>query len=161
MKSVGLDVSTYVGMSIVGDGEDRGKVIHFPKRRGFQRLHLIAAEVQRTLEIWGPDLVVIEGYAYGNKGSLVTLVEVGTVVRVVLYDLKLPWFEVPPTSLKLWVTGSGVAKKERMAESVKERWNYSSWSNDIVDAYGLAQMGQVAATGSQKLLDIKGVVRGV
>lgn len=160
MISVGLDVSTYVGMCVVGEGQDRGKVIHFDKKRGFERLHLIATEVERTLEIWAPDLAVVEGYAFGNRGSLVTLVEVGTVVRATLFRLKLPWFEVPPTTLKLWTTGYGGAKKARMAEFVKERWQYSSPSDDIVDSYALAQMGQMASVSIHDLLAIKGVIRG-
>lgn len=158
MKVVGLDVSTYVGMSLIEPGENKGKLIHFPKEKGFRRLQLIAQEVRRTLEVWQPDYAIVEGYAFGNHNSLVTLVECGTQVRNVLFDLKVPWAEVPPTMLKKWVTGSGNAKKDGMAKSVKERWGFVSFSDDIVDAFALAKMGETH--GFEELCGLKGVLRG-
>jgi Holliday junction resolvasome RuvABC endonuclease subunit len=157
MKTLGLDISTYVGMAVVGDGQDRGKCVHFPKLKGFSRLQSIALEVSRVVEVWKPDFVIIEGYAYGNKGSLVTLVECGTVVRNVIFSKKLAWVEVPPSVLKKWTTGKGCATKESMAEAVRTRWGYQSPSDDIVDAYALAQMGQM---GMETLAQMKEVRLG-
>ena len=157
MKTVGLDPSTYTGMALVGDGEDRGKCVNFPDAKGFNRLFLLRAEVQRVLEIWEPKLVVVENYAFGFRNSLATVVGCGTIIRVVLFDLKLPWFEVSPTSLKKWVTGKGNAKKPDMAIAVKERWGFCSPSDDINDAYGLGQMGQL---GEVELLKVNGVTKG-
>ena len=144
MKTVGLDCATCTGMALVGDEEDRGKTIQVPEERGFLRLQLIAEDISRTLQIWQPDLVAVEGYAYvRNVSSFVRLVEVGTVVRHVLYTLQLPWMEVPPTVLKKWVTGKGNATKDHMAYAVKERWGYRSHSHDIIDAFALAQIAQL------------------
>jgi crossover junction endodeoxyribonuclease RuvC len=156
MRSVGLDIASCTGMALVdADGEGRGKTIHLPRERGFLRLQLVAQEVSRTLETWEPDVVILEGYAYcRNISSFVTLVELGTVVRQVLYQQMRPWFEVPPTTLKKWVTGKGNAKKDQMAASVKARWDYVSGSDDIIDAFALAQMGQL---GPDALLKIPGV----
>lgn len=154
MLSVGLDISTHVGMALVGEGEDRGKVIHLKDQRGFLRLQLLADEVERTLSIWKPELVAIEGYAYCvNVKAFITLVEVGTVLRAVLYHTKVKWVEVAPKTLKKWTTGKGNADKKLMAESAK-KWNFSSWSDDIVDAYALAKMGQL---GIEELKKIDGV----
>lgn len=134
-----------------------GKVVNFPDSKGFERLQLIAQEVERTLRIWSPEFVLIEGYAIGHKSSVVKVIECGTVVRKVVYDLKIPWMEVRPTSLKLWTTGSGAAKKPDMARKVEERWGYKSHSDDIIDAYALARMAQLSAS---TLLSIKGVSVG-
>lgn len=143
MKTVGLDCATCTGMALVGDDEDRGKTIKIPKERGFLRLQLIANDVAKTLEVWNPAFVAIEDYAYvRNVGAFVTLVEVGTAIRMTLRALGVPWVEVPPTVLKKWTTGKGNATKEQMAQWVKERWGYESPSHDIVDAYALAQMAQ-------------------
>jgi crossover junction endodeoxyribonuclease RuvC len=159
LRSCGLDISTCTGLALVGEGEDRGKTIHLPRERGFLRLQLIADEVAETLLVWQPELVVVEGYAYCvNLGSFITLVEVGTVIRLVLYRLKLPWVEVVPSVLKKWITGRGNAKKSEMAEAVRLRWGYASKSEDIIDAFALAQMGQL---GVVEVLKIKGVVAGV
>jgi Holliday junction resolvasome RuvABC endonuclease subunit len=135
--------------------EGRGKVVEFPKERGFIRLQMIAAEVERTIEIWNPDLCAIEGYAFArNVDSYTRLVECGTVIRQVLYRRKLPWIEVSPTTLKKWVTGKGNAKKEDMAVSVKEKWDYKSPSHDIVDAYALARLAQLPMV---ELVSLSGV----
>lgn len=158
MRTCGLDISTCTGMALVGHGEDRGKTVQIPKERGFLRLQLIASDVQHTLETWQPDWVAIEGYAYvKNVSAFVTLVEVGTVIRMALRQLGLSWVEVPPTVLKKWTCGKGNADKVRMALSAKERWDFSSHSHDIVDAFCLAQMAQL---GWHEILKVGGVTIG-
>lgn len=153
--SVGLDIASCTGMALVGEGEDRGKTIQIPKERGFLRLQLVAADVERTLVVWEPTVVVVENYAYcQNIRSFITLVELGTVIRSVLFRLRLPWYEVPPTTLKKWVTGKGNAPKDDMAKFVTKRWGFTSPSDDIVDAYALAQLGQLP---SVEIMAIPGV----
>jgi len=153
-----MDISTCTGLAMVGEGEDRGKTIHLPKERGLSRLQLIADQVIQTMGVWEPDLIVIEGYAYAiNIRSFITLVEVGTAIRLALHSMHLPWMEVPVTVLKKWATGKGNASKDEMALAVKNKWGFESPSNDIVDAYALAQMGQL---GTEHLLTISGVLKG-
>ena len=64
MKTVGLDCATCTGMALVGDDEDRGKTVQVPNERGYLRLQLIANDVAQTLQVWQPEFVAIEGYAY-------------------------------------------------------------------------------------------------
>jgi crossover junction endodeoxyribonuclease RuvC len=109
------------------------------------------------LGLWKPDLAVVEGFAYHNHNTLATLVECGTIFRRSLFKAGIPWMEVSPTTLKKWTTGNGAASKDLMAGRVYERWSYRSPSNDIVDAYALAQMGQL---GLEKLASITGVNHG-
>lgn len=155
MRTVGIDISTCTGLAMVGESEDRGKTVEVPRERGHLRLQLIANDVAQTLQVWQPAFVAVEGYAYvRNVSAFVTLVEVGTMIRHVLYQLSLPWVEVPPTVLKKWVTGEGNASKDQMALSVKQRWAYTSHSHDIIDAYALAQMAQ---TGWDAIQTLKGV----
>ena len=159
MRTVGLDCATCTGMALVGDEEDRGKTIEIPSERGYLRLQLIANQVAETLQIWKPELAAVEGYAYvRNLGSFVKLVEVGTMIRGVLYTLNIPWVEVPPTVLKKWTTGKGNATKDQMALAVKQRWAYQSPSDDIVDAYALAQMVQMGLLAAT--IKVKGVTVG-
>lgn len=155
MRTVGLDIASCTGMALVGEDEDRGRTVHLPRQKGYQRLQLVAQEVQRTVQAWSADLIVIEAYAYcRNIRSFVTLVELGTVVRAGLYAAGRAWVEVPPTVLKKWTTGRGNADKVAMARAVQDRWAYRSQSMDIVDAYALAQMGQL---GVAELVRIPGV----
>jgi len=158
MKTAGLDVSTCTGLAMVGDGEDRGKTIEVPKQRGFLRLQLIANDVSQTVQVWQPAFIAIESYAYAhNIRSFVTLVEIGTAIRITLRQMDLSWVEVNPTALKRWVTGKGNANKDQMAIAVKQRWGFQSPSHDIVDAYALAQMAQL---GWDQVLNVQGVTIG-
>lgn len=168
MKTAGLDIATCTGMALVGEGEDRGKTVYLPKQRGFERLQLIANAVQQTLVVWQPELMVVEDYAFcKNVEAFIKLVECGTVIRSVLYELKIPWVDVKPTSLKKWTIekrkpnkelGETWASKSLMARAANERWGYSSHSADIVDAFCLAQMGQL---GMESLKKIEGVRVGM
>jgi len=145
-------------MAVVGDGEDRGKTVHLPQEQGFLRLQLIAESVAETLAVWQPAFAAVEAYAYvKNVDAFVRLVEVGTVIRGVLYKQGISWVEVPPTVLKKWTTGVGNAKKDHMAFSVRQRWQFSSLSHDIIDAYALAQMAQL---GWEQIQEIRGVSVG-
>lgn len=158
MKTVGLDPSTCTGMAMVGDGEDRGKTVELPRERGFLRLQLIADDIAGTINVWEPEFVAIESYAFvRNIDAFVRLVEVGTAIRMALREQGFSWVDVPPTVLKKWTTGSGNAGKPEMALAVKTRWGFESPSYDIVDAYALAQMAQL---GWQGILSVRGVKVG-
>lgn len=144
MRVLAIDPSTKSGVVCLdGDGTLlTAKHLKFVKERGFYRLQLIAKSIKSIVLDCAPDVVYIEGYAYASK-TLVCSVEVGTVIRQELYLAGLEWHEVKPSALKLWTTGSGGknVKKEQMAESVKARWGFTSTSDDVVDAYALAQYG--------------------
>jgi Holliday junction resolvasome RuvABC endonuclease subunit len=155
MRTVGIDISTYTGMARVDTGEPgMGKCVNFPDKKGTSRLHSIAQEVGRTLDVWAPDLVVVEGIAYGNKNSLVLMAQCATVIALELHRRGIGWWVVPPSVLKKWTTGNGAASKELMAAFVLKRWGFRSPSDDIVDAFALAQLGQL---GAEKLAELKGV----
>jgi Holliday junction resolvasome RuvABC endonuclease subunit len=159
MVAVGLDPSTWFGMAYLPDdwSEAKGKCIHFEHMKGQRRVRAIADELINTLQAWNPDRVLIEGYGFANKSSLVGLVEIGTVARQALLRMHIDWYEAPPTVIKKWTTGSGKAEKAEMLQASKAKWGYSSPSDDIVDAMAMAHM---AALPMEELLKIKGVVQG-
>lgn len=154
---VGIDPSTKTGMARL-DTESLAydcRLIQFKDKTGLPRLQLIAHCCSSVMEDWKPDLVAIEGYAFGNSHSLVTLVEIGTVIRLEALRRGCKIVEVAPTSLKKFVTGKGNAKKPDMAKAAKELFDFSSKSDDIVDAYCLAKYA--AHLQSQQLPPTKGV----
>jgi crossover junction endodeoxyribonuclease RuvC len=153
MKIMGCDPSTYTGLCLLDGDVATPKLLNFPKEKGFRRLQLIAQSFHNTVTEWSPDIVVIEGYAYGNTHSLVTLVEVGTLLRKTLYDLKISWYDAPPTLLKKFTTGKGNSNKKAIAEVVLSRWGFSSKSDDVVDAYALARLGQALVSGDVTLVN--------
>jgi crossover junction endodeoxyribonuclease RuvC len=157
MICMGIDPSTKSGVVVLGhEGEVKLAVcIEFAKAKGFERLQLIAKSMKSLIEEWKPDVVVVEGFAFRNKFTLVLMVQVGTIVRQALYLAGISWYDVPPTQIKKWTTGSGSADKAKMAVFVEKRWGFVSKNDNIVDAYAMAQVArQIALSGAG---DISGV----
>ena len=151
MISLGLDISTKTGYAVVKVDnttaksknqcvlEDHGVIKS--SSDGFRRWSDMATELITVLDKHEPDIVMVEGYGYANKHTLVPLVTIGTVLRYFLWQNDTPWVEVAPPSLKKFVTGKGNAKKEMILKEVFKRWGHDLPTNDEADAVGLAYMG--------------------
>lgn len=94
-----------------------------------------------------PDLVVVEGYAFGAKAARERMGELGGVVRLALHQNEIPWVEVQPTALKKFVTGKGNAPKDHIMLEAYKRWKIDVPTTDEADAVGLALMGATACYG--------------
>lgn len=134
-------------------------VLRFADQRGLTRLQSVAQRFNQFLSEHQPELAVIEGYGYGGPSphTLVTLVEIGTILRLSLHQHGILCYACPPSVLKKYATGRGNAKKPEIQAAVVSRWGFESPSDDVVDAYVLAKIAQdVAATGVSQAL--KGLV---
>ena len=90
-----------------------------------------------------PELILIEGYAYGAKGSsVVTMGEFGGVLRYFLLQHGAPVVEVPPTTLKKYITGRGNASKLEVTSKLSSKYQMVFKTDNHADAFGLAQMGR-------------------
>ena len=154
-KILAIDPSTFTGLCQLNGDDAKTLVINHPDSRGYDRLQLIAISVMNTIEAWGSEVVIIENYAMNAKFNIVQMVEIGTIIRASLYRAGIEWWDVPPTVLKKFTTGNGAAKKGAMAVAVKERWGFTSKSDDVIDAYALARLAQHLAQSEENL--IKGV----
>lgn len=152
--SVGLDLSL-TGTGLVGlskvpgckDVEELFSECLVPDTGAdrFAKVKGVADHILSRIRCLENPIITIEGYGQGaHKGvaSFVKLVEVGTAVRMGLWELGLSWAEVPPQSLKKFVTGSGVkVDKKRMIHGCSEVWGFETDNHNIADAYGLARFG--------------------
>lgn len=147
---MGIDPSTSTGVCVLNCGGRHGpkptvvaaQEIRQLSETGIQRARMIASAVGAVVSHFPYlDLVVIEGYALGNRNSLVTLVEIGTLIRSFLHENGRPFVIVAPTQLKKFVLGRGSGKKDEMRLGVYKRWGFEHSSDNIVDAYGLAAIG--------------------
>lgn len=113
------------------------------KSRGAERLCDIERAFDSIVKPYGPlDIeCFVEGYAYGAKYQRESLAELGGVMRRYLHIAKLNFWIIPPTSLKLFVTGTGKASKNYMKKCTKEKWNQIFKSDDVCDAYGMSRLG--------------------
>lgn len=95
-----------------------------------------------------PSLVVLEGYAMGfgarNSSAITGMAELGGVLRVALYEHQIRTMIVPPTVLKLFVTGKGNADKSAVAKALQNEFKFNFSKSDQYDASGLLIMGEAA-----------------
>jgi Holliday junction resolvasome RuvABC endonuclease subunit len=101
----------------------------------------LATELDACARAATPGVLMVEGYAYGAKCSREALGELGGVFRMLAYERGWTIVVVPPTVLKLYVTGKGTAPKEVMMLEVFKRWGYSAPENNAADAYALMRLG--------------------
>jgi crossover junction endodeoxyribonuclease RuvC len=117
--------------------------------RGMARVTWILDRIDTLTE--HADLTVIEGYAFGAKGSAVfDIAELGGVVRFHLYDHKRAYCDVPPSCLKKFATGKGNAKKEDVLVAAVKQLGYEGSNHNVSDALFLLEMATVHYTGTAK-----------
>lgn len=142
MRVVAIDPSlTSLGFAYkVGDRETVGRVQ--PKRiTGMERLGYIRGYIEGLLEDCLPDLVVYEDYSMGSKGKTFHIGELGGVLKLAIYERKIPILLVPPSSLKLFATGKGNADKDQVKVAMAKVRGRLFESDDEADAYALLQLG--------------------
>jgi len=147
MIVLGLDTSTKTGVVILElkHGEEKINLLYkqewnFPTLKGMPRLKAFADRLYELLDKYEPDVCIIEGYGFANKHTLVTLVEVGTVIKYTLHLYRVLILDIPPTSLKKFVSGKGNVKKDVMMLETYKRWHLEGTDNEV-DAFCLAQFG--------------------
>lgn len=92
-------------------------------------------------------LVAIEGYAMNAKWGREMAGELGGHLRILLWQAGIPYIIVPPSLVKKYVTGKGVAPKDVMMMTVFKRWGYESPCNNSCDAYVLSRIAAEFAAG--------------
>ena len=107
------------------------------------RMESLVLFADKVVVDYEPDYIFIEGYAFNAKGSSgVTLGELGMLVRSNLITMDIKGLvEVPPTTLKKFITGKGNANKIAVASTLSSKFNKEFKSDNEADAYGLAQLG--------------------
>lgn len=146
MRILGLDLSTKAGVSIV-EAKGSGKVLHastitFPKLTGWDRVTALASAIEELKAKFKPDCAMIEDYAVSRfGGSAITSIEIGTVIRYLMWQDDFPYMDISPTTLKKFVTGAGNSKKDMMVLGVFKKFGYEAASNDDADAVALGYLG--------------------
>ena len=115
--------------------------------RGLERMLFIEDTLKTYLERYAIDLVFLEGFSFGSRGRAVfDTGGLGWIIRRLLgSELKIAFYEIPPTTLKLFVTGKGNSGKPVMLEKTYRRWKIGSEilkDDNMVDAFGLCKLGE-------------------
>lgn len=154
MVVIGIDQSlSNTGVSVVKRGE---KPLYFSittgSLRGVKRLDCIVRKLIEIIsdvckENIGEDIVICrEDYAYGAKGDVFNLGELGGCIDLMLYNSvnknsssKVKYYCIPPNSWKLLVLGSGQVKKDtQYLLTVFDKTGEKFDNDNIADSYMIA-----------------------
>lgn len=148
--SVGIDASlTNTAVVAVGaDGTYYGWLIQ-PKCQGVPRLGYLRDAVTDVLNVldFHPTAsilgVAIEGYSMGSRNSQShSIGEGGGVIKLAVceyLDSSIPFYKVPPNTVKKFTTDNGAAKKNEMLLGVYKKWKVEFNDDNVADAYALAK----------------------
>lgn len=143
MNYLGIDPSTKTGIVRL---DESGIELYRDEISGkadtvFQMIDL----TERILDVVNKDDVIsIEGFGYGSKQGFM-LGGIGWILRTELIKKGIHYNEVAPTILKKFATGKGNADKRLLAVEVSKRWDFFDSSDNITDAYVLAQISRVVS----------------
>lgn len=143
-KVMGVDPSTHTGIVIL-HGEKRlyTGVVEAPENvTGYSRLHSIAQQVVALAADNDVDFLFIERPITSGKFNNQIQMQIATAVRLTLHQSGRGWYDVSPTTLKKWASGSGKSDKKQMRQAVCAKWGFDSADDNEVDAYALARLAQ-------------------
>lgn len=87
---------------------------------------------------------MIEGYSFSSRNSQAhSIGELGGVIRLMLYEMNIPFVEIPPTSRAKFATGRGNASKHDVISSISAKTGIifsGAGGDDRCDAWVLEQM---------------------
>lgn len=146
---IGVDLSlTGTGVVIVDpNGQVIGERLIVSKWTGAKRLvdvrsNIASAVTDALLQF---DVLVVQE-EYGASGNWqMKMGPLHGVVDEFWYEHNVPVLKVNPMHLKQFVFNKGTAQKEDIKLKAFQLWNYQNPSNDVVDAYCMAQIGRMLA----------------
>jgi crossover junction endodeoxyribonuclease RuvC len=155
VRYIGLDPSTKTGLVIIDEDAEIWEATEITyDLKDPERMSKI---VDTVAEFLTPDSVVtIEGFAYGAKGTAVGLqYGIGWGLRMEMFRRGVKYIEVSPSAVKKFASGSGNTSKDNLTVPIYKRWGFESDSDNIRDAYVLAQIARalhepVKLTGFQQ-----------
>jgi crossover junction endodeoxyribonuclease RuvC len=174
MRFVGIDPSTKTGFVAI---DEHGHVLKEKEITGIgkvdpKRMRTMIIDVMDHIK--KDDVIAIEGFGFASQQAIQNG-GIGWGIRMALDARKLSYIEVAPNALKKYigVTGwtgetgnkkriSGPEKKKAVKEAVEAHFNYSHRSDNVIDAYVLAQIAlshfAVQETNSIQLLNYQSQV---
>ena len=139
MRYVGIDPSTKTGIVVIDGDQTFSKEITSKVKKDPERFYDITAQILNWLQ--EGDKIAIEGFSYGSKGRGVsTQYGVGWIIRGELIKNGYSYTEVTPNAVKKFATGKGNEKKENMVLPIYKHWGFENPSDNIRDAFVLAQV---------------------
>jgi crossover junction endodeoxyribonuclease RuvC len=144
-RYVGIDPSTKTGLVVLDeDGEiwEEREVAEDSLNGRSPKPEAMLALIRKVIALVEPgDRVAIEGFGFASQTGFL-LGGIGWAIRLQLHIRGIPFVEVAPSALKKFSGAGGNCAKEELAVEVFARWGFRSKSNNITDAYVLAQIAR-------------------
>lgn len=141
MRFIGVDPSTKTGFVAL---DEHGEVLRAKELTGVgskdpYRMITLIDEVADHVQ--PGDFIVIEGFGYASQQAI-QLGGIGWGIRMALHRRKFRYIEASPNAVKKFATGKGNASKEDMVLPLFKKWNFEHPSDNVRDAYVLAQIAR-------------------
>ena len=106
-----------------------------------ERIIQLEKEYKFVADICGLHSVCIEGPSFSSNGAF--MLQMGALhyyIRIFFRKRNVNFKVITPGTLKKFVAGTGVAKKELILLKTYKKWGVEFSDNNLADAYGLARM---------------------
>ncbi|WP_420089082.1 hypothetical protein [Paenibacillus apiarius] len=159
MRFVGIDSSTKTGLCIL---DQFGNLIDAFEITSEEADPVRMCEIiGTTMENLEPnDLIGIEGFGFASSSGFV-LGGIGWGMRMDMFQSGHKYIEIAPSQLKKFASGKGTTKKDELAVHIYKHWGFEHPSDNVRDAYVLAQIVRAIRTGSAATKYQKEVVEAV
>lgn len=113
------------------------------KIKGMRRIQAILDFVWKKITPYYENpLVMVEGYSYGSRGNaMISIGELGGIVRFDLWGKGIEYMEVPPSTLKIFAAGKGNVGKTEVVVAARERLGFDGMNDNEADARWLRELG--------------------
>lgn len=148
---IGIDQSVlHTGVCILNeDGSVNYLGLIEPKHlKDQERLAFIRDGLNACLKDLRFEIGILEGYSYGSVNKKYLLGEVGSVVKLALFDRCDNCYAAAPKQLKKFIATKGSASKEDVMLAIEKQWQVVIHDDNLADAYGLARIAYEIARSS-------------
>lgn len=142
---LGLDISlSATGWALIepsGHLLAMGTIKSKPNTDRFNRFDSILATIIKVSSLKTIQLAVIEGYSFSSFGKVFDIAELSGIIKYEFWKNKIHFIEVPPSTLKKFVTGKGNSDKNIMMQKAFKQWGVEFSDDNACDAFCLAKYG--------------------
>lgn len=154
MRFVGIDPSTKTGFVAL---DENGKLLRAKELTGIgkedpKRMVTLIDEIMTHLK--PGDVVCIESPAMHAQGKAVGFMwGLAYGVRTAMFRRGWEYIDVTPSQVKKFATGKGNVKKDEMVLPIFKRWGFEHSSDNVRDAFVLAQIARTLHWRETQLYD--------
>ena len=147
MNVLGIDPSTKTGAVVLNQ---LGEVLYAEEWAPpanlciEERADQQADQLLDVMAEFSPGLILMEDHIrhWVNPNIAIKLISVSAILRYMLWARGDDFFLCAPSQLKKFISGKGNIKKDEVRLEVFKKYGYEHKSDNVVDAYVIAQMAR-------------------